>query len=77
MMYVALIGAGCLLLIDLLLTVALTAAGALSQVALHRMSQENGDRLEFLDEMQKPSSTHRSTSLPRWSSESKRSPKPR
>jgi putative hemolysin len=62
-MYLAFIGAALLFLADLLLSVALMAAEALSQVALHRLSQENEGRFAFLDDMQKPSSSYRSAAL--------------
>jgi CBS domain containing-hemolysin-like protein len=61
--YIIFIGAALLLIVDLLLSVALIAAGALSQVALHRLSQERAQRLRFLDDMQKPSCVHRGSAV--------------
>jgi magnesium and cobalt transporter len=55
--------AGFFLLLDLLLSVALVAADALSQVALHRVSLESEGRFGFLDEMRNPSSTYRSATV--------------
>lgn len=60
---IAFVAAGLLLLLDLLLSVALVAADALSQVALHRLSLESNGRFAFFDEMQKPSSAYRSAAI--------------
>jgi magnesium and cobalt transporter len=45
--------------VQLLLSVALVAASALSRVALRRLSAESGDRLRFLVELRAPATTHR------------------
>ncbi len=55
----ALVGAGLLFVVDLALSVALTASSALSRVALHRIGSESNGTLEFLGDVQEPSSAHR------------------
>jgi CBS domain containing-hemolysin-like protein len=55
--------AGLFLLLELLLSVALVAADALSQVAMRRLSLESEERFGFLEEMQKPSSAYRSATV--------------
>jgi magnesium and cobalt transporter len=52
-------GAGLFFAIDLGLSVALCAVGALSRVSLHRLSADVGPGLSFLSNMQDPLSRHR------------------
>ncbi len=55
----ALAGATALFLLDLALTVALEAVGGLSLVGLHRLRTESEGRLDCVEQMGKPMSTHR------------------
>jgi magnesium and cobalt transporter len=56
---VGLLSAGLLFIIDLGLSVALCAVGALSRVSLHRLSAEDEPRMSFLSDIQEPLSRHR------------------
>ena len=53
-------GAGILFLVDLALSVLLLSVTSLSRVALRRINQESGGRLQFLEEIKTIASIHRS-----------------
>jgi CBS domain containing-hemolysin-like protein len=58
-----LIGAGLLLLVELMLSVFLSAESALSRIALHRLASESPEKLGFLDRLHNAPSTHRASAL--------------
>jgi len=55
----ALCGAAFLFLLEAAFAVALSAASALSRVALHRLGTENGERLAFVQDLRETSSAYR------------------
>lgn len=55
----SLCGAALLFLLEAAFAVALSAASALSRVALHRLGTENGERLAFVQGLRETSSAHR------------------
>jgi len=56
-------GAALLFLLDLILSVALVAAGALSRVTRHRLAAEARGRLDFLEHFHDSPSAHRSAAI--------------
>jgi CBS domain containing-hemolysin-like protein len=55
----ALCGAALLFLLEAAFAVALSAASALSRVALHRLGTESGERLAFVQDLRETASAHR------------------
>jgi CBS domain containing-hemolysin-like protein len=55
--------AGLSLLLDLGLSVALVAVASLSPVALRRMASDAGSRFAFLEDLQRPTSAHRTAAI--------------
>jgi magnesium and cobalt transporter len=58
-----LLGAGALFLLDLGLSMALAAAGALSRVTRHRLADEGRGRLDFVEDFHDSPSAHRSAAI--------------
>ena len=55
--------AGLSLLVDLGLSLALVAVASLSPVALRRMASDSGSRFAFLENLQRPTSAHRTAAI--------------